>query len=164
MSTLLAEAPIALVVVSFSGVLSRVKLGHAFQFSWDNICSLGAIALVSCVALCGLGLVLGAATMLWHQVSGWRGVIQYAFLFFSGIFGELSDIRVLHLVPQIIPLTWTVRTLQLVVVRKYGFWELLSSLEFLILMAAAFLSLCGGVVMFVRAEKLTRKSGTAHHF
>lgn len=163
-STMLMEIPFALLLVLISGIFTKGVGGINTAF---NVISLGLLLVIfclTCISLAGVGLLMGAATLAWKRTDSWRGVLQYSFLFFSGIFGNDFSWPAINVISNIIPLTWTIRSLDLVFIQEITPLQYFHSTGFWGLFFVSSASLIIGYVSFTYAQQYTLKAGTFNKF
>ena len=164
---MVVETPFALLLTFVSGMLTNFANNSVAFPITPNATTLGlllVIFLLTCVSLAGVGLLMAAAILIWKKTDSWRGVVQYSFLFFSGLFGSEFNWPAINAVSTIIPLTWTIRALELVLLDEVTPLQFCYSSSFLGLLLMSTISIAMGYVAFDCAQRYTLKKGTFDQF
>jgi ABC-2 type transport system permease protein len=150
----------AWVVVALS-VLIQLTTRHWLPLGWGHVLPLIGAAAVGVTGLCGVGLMLGALSLVFKRIGQLAAILQFGLFFLACI--DVSKLpAALQAIAPHLPLIGLVGVVKLLVTPGADAAALQTSFMWLLLDSAIYAVL--GSLVFMWAERTARRAGSLSHY
>ncbi len=150
---------LVIVVPAFDLAEYTAGLGVAEWIALAGICAVGLIGAA------GLGLILFGLSILFKRIGAVKVILDFVLLMFSGVFVSVKELPVaLEAVASVLPFTWALESLRLLVSHGVPASELISRGEWVAALVVAAVYLGAGTLIARSCVDAGRRRGALAHY